>query len=194
MRRRSSLNTSCEVITASIITQLTNPPRRTAHSQPIKMETHPEKHQEKYPPHSCSSGTFSAYYRRGGGGVPIVSRRATYASQSRSGVRGSDYHMHFGKRGDQSCLRREESSGKGPGTDAPAQWTNTNSWSSGDRRAKADGDRFVTQNKSIVTAQVGASVILHCKTSSATGGLIFLRIRCSEASTEKPGMSWPPIR
>ncbi|KAK8378724.1 hypothetical protein O3P69_009441 [Scylla paramamosain] len=54
-----------------------------------------------------------------------------------------------------------------------AQWTNTNQLElGGQARAKADGDRFVTQNNSIVTAQVGASVILHCKTSSATGGLV----------------------
>ncbi|XP_071540887.1 uncharacterized protein [Panulirus ornatus] len=37
---------------------------------------------------------------------------------------------------------------------------------------KVTGGRFVTRNNSIVTAQVGASVILHCKTSSATGGLV----------------------
>ncbi|XP_063844734.1 uncharacterized protein LOC135091220 [Scylla paramamosain] len=149
-------------------------------------------------PQPPATGTFNAYYRRGGEGVPIVSRRATYALQSRSGVRGSNYHMHFGKRGDHSCLRRyEESSGKGvrlppslsltmpaspPSPPTPhsslARTHRRNgptrtSWSSGGQaRAKADGDRFVTQNNSIVTAQVGASVILHCKTSSATGGLV----------------------
>ncbi|XP_069167815.1 uncharacterized protein [Procambarus clarkii] len=37
---------------------------------------------------------------------------------------------------------------------------------------KISGERFVTTNNSVVTAQVGASVILHCKTSSATGGLV----------------------
>lgn len=54
-----------------------------------------------------------------------------------------------------------------------AQWTNNNQLELGAQaRAKVESERFVTHNNSIVTAQVGASVILHCKTSSATGGLV----------------------
>lgn len=54
-----------------------------------------------------------------------------------------------------------------------AQWTNNNQLELGAQaRAKVENERFVTHNNSIVTAQVGASVILHCKTSSATGGLV----------------------
>ncbi|KAK7079751.1 hypothetical protein SK128_003109 [Halocaridina rubra] len=37
---------------------------------------------------------------------------------------------------------------------------------------KLSEERFVTQNNSEVVGQVGSSVILHCKTSSATGGLV----------------------
>ncbi|XP_042212066.1 uncharacterized protein LOC121859337 [Homarus americanus] len=55
-----------------------------------------------------------------------------------------------------------------------AQWSNTNNQLElGQLGVKVPPeDRFVTQNNSVVTGQVGAAVILHCKTSSATGGLV----------------------
>ncbi|XP_018021761.1 uncharacterized protein LOC108677954, partial [Hyalella azteca] len=40
-------------------------------------------------------------------------------------------------------------------------------------RASASQDnRFVSKNNSVVTAQVASTAILHCRTSSATGGLV----------------------
>ncbi|XP_063603247.1 cell adhesion molecule DSCAML1-like isoform X2 [Penaeus indicus] len=54
----------------------------------------------------------------------------------------------------------------------PARWTSSNKLGPGEVNAKVPSERFVTQNNSVVTGQVGASVVLHCKTSSATGGLV----------------------
>ncbi|XP_069185959.1 basement membrane-specific heparan sulfate proteoglycan core protein isoform X2 [Procambarus clarkii] len=66
-----------------------------------------------------------------------------------------------------SLLARSASDQKG------AQWSPTNNQlEMGRPAAKEVGERFVTQNNSVVTGQVGAPVILHCKTSSATGGLV----------------------
>ncbi|XP_037782342.1 uncharacterized protein LOC119578787 [Penaeus monodon] len=53
-----------------------------------------------------------------------------------------------------------------------ARWTSSNKLGPGEVSAKVPSERFVTQNNSVVTGQVGASVVLHCKTSSATGGLV----------------------
>nr|XP_053651860.1 uncharacterized protein LOC128701919 [Cherax quadricarinatus] len=54
-----------------------------------------------------------------------------------------------------------------------AEWSSSNNYLElGPPGRKVDGERFVTQNNSVVTGQVGASVILHCKTSSATGGQV----------------------
>ncbi|XP_063603255.1 cell adhesion molecule DSCAML1-like isoform X3 [Penaeus indicus] len=53
-----------------------------------------------------------------------------------------------------------------------ARWTSSNKLGPGEVNAKVPSERFVTQNNSVVTGQVGASVVLHCKTSSATGGLV----------------------
>lgn len=53
-----------------------------------------------------------------------------------------------------------------------ARWTSNNNQVEAGQHKVTAAERFVTTNNSVVTAQVGASVILHCKTSSATGGQV----------------------
>ena len=40
------------------------------------------------------------------------------------------------------------------------------------RETPSNDPRFVTYNNTVVESQVGATAILHCKTSSSTGGLV----------------------
>ncbi|XP_064106579.1 uncharacterized protein LOC135215611 isoform X2 [Macrobrachium nipponense] len=59
------------------------------------------------------------------------------------------------------------------GTYTLGRWSShNNQLGAPDETVKLPGDRFETQNNTVVTGQVGAAVILHCKTSSATGGLV----------------------